>query len=1763
MMKKEGHSAYFNSQDGKVNVMLLISVVLIFVIMMISAEALTIKLISPGNLTYNGTNTRNVNFTFTANWTLNTEAEAGNCSIWINSTNPPNAWQLIAVNSSQSNITNFTIGGPTLVSWINYTFTSDGNYTWSVGCTNASGAGDIYTFPVRNNTFFIDTVAPEVRQDSNDSNAFIGILGDGTAYNITSYSRATLYINVTDNSTKNVFMILNSGAFIAQTVAPNTANDTINYTMVAGTSSGFDKRQYYFNLSGILNFSGSFASPGPHSVFFCANDSLGRITCSNRSDFVIMGMNVTLMENMFTTMQQFDGAGNPVGPAFGGMNITFGNGSEIPTSTFMNPVDGVSFGGQTQKNFTFIINISPSVIVHIVAGRVDANQFANASRTKANSTPSAEVQQQLGTGFSAQLGWVDIASFIPSEVSYEFGILQLGGIGYSKKMYCNGTTVANPLCHLISQCNASVFTIYNHTAGQTSSSPGVIPTNDACWLETGTINGQALKSGFTYIFVDHFSGGLGGSDFSQINSTFHGSLSNYVNTTTALHTINFTLDDINSTGLNLTMNNSINLTLILGGSVVAFFNFTNSSITDTRLSCTTSDLVSKQNTTSVTCNASYAFSNGTYSINVTARDTSNNTNPVNLTTSAITVTIDQIPPVLRYFNITNSSILNHTVGIDVASARPFDKSNAGSARQGGPLTKGGQNRTILFVVANFTENLTSAFQAAFQFYNITNSSWQTLNTTPVNERLYNISGLANFSFPIPQGHNEFEGANVSFIVIANDTLGNTFANYTHNITVQINDTTPPTITINGTIIVNNTNTSNTLPLVSWSVVEGSSLLEINVSVDGVVTDDGCNKFKRFTTTVNEKRNDSFTPTNSPSCTLVNGTHFIEVKSRDTWGNVEISFHNFTVQSGSTPGIRLTALQNGLSVIQNGLSANKNQSNVTPYTGINFSAFVGNTGTLKNITFYSSCNSTEQAFAPGASIVQQNLSYIWPFNYTDCKNREANQTVTVTVFDTAGNSVTNTTQFFVDDLGPTISVNAPANGFTGANNILINVSAKDAQMLSKFVYYLDDGINSGTFTNISNSTPSSGAAGTNITHILSVNFTAGTHTIKFAAFDTAGGIANGIANNSGNGSVITITVTGSIPPASLINTSIRSYLINTNPGITFNTTLRLKDSSDAYTALGANATNSNQTYEIQLLINNTINVTITEINGSGANWNKINFSVKINESTVRDNIQTNWSNRIRNLVFFNSSIDEFVPSPSDYYGIVELPMNVSGGLEIWWISNESNLGSKTNVSRCTSAFTAATETPCFNFTSGGKTIVNVPHFSIVVVSNDSNAPTINVTTPDSNNGTGISMFVPNITVSNDATLCEYSINGTEKVTMTKSGTVCLGQTERFKNLAGVNAIYNFTFNVTDSSSNVNTYIFRFNVSDATKPNSPNASRVSPTSGSVSGTTSTSITVGDANADDGVVGVNETFNVTLIYGTAIGTLSSTAMETDFNASQSVSLTGLSASTLYYFNVSVCDFNGNCATNGTFNFTTSAVAVTGGVTSDTGGGTSGGGAAPPSNVEASAGRQWDTLAAGSSGVLTVNNEKIAVTGVIIDVKNPVTSASITVESFTSNPLSASAAAKTYQYLQLKKSNIADTDTSKITVNFRVPKSWLSTNGVAEGDVVLYRYSDSTWNALSTTMTGSDANNALYSAVTPGFSTFAIGSKEAAPEAAQAETPAEVPAAEIPAPTAEAETAAVPEAAMEKKGLSTTAIAWIVVLAIVVVAAVGYFMMQKKKAQ
>ena len=92
-------------------------------------------------------------------------------------------------------------------------------------------------------------------------------------------------------------------------------------------------------------------------------------------------------------------------------------------------------------------------------------------------------------------------------------------------------------------------------------------------------------------------------------------------------------------------------------------------------------------------------------------------------------------------------------------------------------------------------------------------------------------------------------------------------------------------------------------------------------------------------------------------------------------------------------------------------------------------------------------------------------------------------------------------------------------------------------------------------------------------------------------------------------------------------------------------------------------------------------------------------------------------------------------------------------------------------------------------------------------------------------------------------------------------------------------------------------------------------------------------------------NENCNYSINYGTTANNLGTLISDSNFSPNHLSSLSGLSASTIYYYNISYCDFVGNCLSNGTFSFTTSANTVqnlggSGGSSGGNSGGRGGGG-------------------------------------------------------------------------------------------------------------------------------------------------------------------------------------------------------------------------------
>ncbi|MGV8151545.1 MAG: S8 family serine peptidase [Candidatus Nanoarchaeia archaeon] len=83
-------------------------------------------------------------------------------------------------------------------------------------------------------------------------------------------------------------------------------------------------------------------------------------------------------------------------------------------------------------------------------------------------------------------------------------------------------------------------------------------------------------------------------------------------------------------------------------------------------------------------------------------------------------------------------------------------------------------------------------------------------------------------------------------------------------------------------------------------------------------------------------------------------------------------------------------------------------------------------------------------------------------------------------------------------------------------------------------------------------------------------------------------------------------------------------------------------------------------------------------------------------------------------------------------------------------------------------------------------------------------------------------------------------------------------------------------------------------------------------------------------------NENANASINYGTSLA-LGSISTSTEYEREHLITLSGLASTSVYFYNITICDIAGNCRTNGTNNFTTLQEEVTSSSSSSSGGGSS----------------------------------------------------------------------------------------------------------------------------------------------------------------------------------------------------------------------------------
>jgi PGF-pre-PGF domain-containing protein len=80
-------------------------------------------------------------------------------------------------------------------------------------------------------------------------------------------------------------------------------------------------------------------------------------------------------------------------------------------------------------------------------------------------------------------------------------------------------------------------------------------------------------------------------------------------------------------------------------------------------------------------------------------------------------------------------------------------------------------------------------------------------------------------------------------------------------------------------------------------------------------------------------------------------------------------------------------------------------------------------------------------------------------------------------------------------------------------------------------------------------------------------------------------------------------------------------------------------------------------------------------------------------------------------------------------------------------------------------------------------------------------------------------------------------------------------------------------------------------------------------------------------------------------------------------------------------------------------------------------------------------------------------------------------------------------YQVMQITLFGANEDAIGSAEISFSLPLAWLEASGIAPEDAKLYRWHEGAWQTLPTTYLGSADGYANYTAVTPGFSYFAVG--------------------------------------------------------------------------
>lgn len=529
--------------------------------------------------------------------------------------------------------------------------------------------------------------------------------------------------------------------------------------------------------------------------------------------------------------------------------------------------------------------------------------------------------------------------------------------------------------------------------------------------------------------------------------------------------------------------------------------------------------------------------------------------------------------------------------------------------------------------------------------------------------------------------------------------------------------------------------------------------------------------------------------------------------------------------------------------------------------------------------------------------------------------------------------------------------------------------------------------------------------------------------------------------------------------------------------------------------------------------NNFNITLMDLPGQNVSWAENAYHMNITETNnaVRTAFTSAGSNVSRLVSVYNMS--NLIAS--DLYNVsIALNGNDTAYTAVYFCENNTiaSINNCTKLSTCTNY----TGTNCYNYTSD-TTRVYTSSLSTIVLENDTTAPTLEINSPlnksytFNNESYNITL---NVTTTEDATSCIYSLNAGSNTSMTE-----LSGTNLFVSYPLLdNAGYNIIFYCTDGT-NTNSSVIVFNVSDY---RDPSISSLSETAIDTDEATVSSVT------DEPVYGVfyystddEEVTDVTETQCERWTNSTNSVSEMDDNwddewdcggsdcgfelitrssiaKSLNTTLSSLDEGTHYYYGVCFCDYFDNCELDDNNDFsTTSPDDDSGDGDTPTGSTGSTGGTASNTTVKKITSFWTDPIAPNTPTTWTISSSGIPVKQIVFKL-NAMVEGGFQMElsslgSSTNSTGLVAAPNNVYDYLRIVTFPYGVTNYAELTIS--IPKSWFTTNNYDSSKVRVYRYNsvDFVWEALITSEVETEGSEYTYKATSTGFSYFAITAPDA----------------------------------------------------------------------